>query len=222
MAPAQFLAQKAIVEWGFPAEKVVVIRGESADPCGGLARFQRRNPYQGIFLSHPAKGLDQALVLFEKMRTRFPQMRLHVLGSERLWGDQKTADHRPLPQGAIFLGEKPPLEVGRLLPGYGFLLYLSPVIDGFSSATAEAMAAGLIVFAAAHGSNAELIMHGQNGFLIPLNQGLPDLDVAERLLGAYLQNPEAWNPLRVNARKHIPSWRSQAILWRQLWRRCWS
>lgn len=222
VAPAQFLAQKAIVEWGFPAEKVVVIRGESADPCGGLARLQRRNPYQGIFLSHPAKGLDQALFLFEKMRVRFPQIRLHVLGSERLWGDQKMVEYRPLPQGALFLGEKPPLAVSRLLPGYGFLLYLSPVIDGFSSATAEAMAAGLIVFAAAHGSNAELISHGQNGFLIPLKQGLPDLEVAERLLGAYLQNPEAWNPLRAAASKQIPSWRSQAVLWRKLWRRCWS
>lgn len=218
IAPSQFLALRATAEWGFAPEKVVTIRGEAANPVIPAPGFGGRDPHRGVFASHPAKGLDFAIAAFQQVRRSFPNLQLDIYGSERLWGDSKRVLSRSLPAGVTFCGERPSTEMSHLMARYGFMLYLSPVIDGFSSATAEAMAAGVVVFATAHGSNAELIRHGWNGFLIPLQAQIPNLDIAERLLGRYASDPTAFEPIRERAVQSIPTWRDQAEQWRQVWR----
>jgi hypothetical protein len=72
---------------------------------------------------------------------------------------------------------------------YGVMLYVTSILDAFSSATAEALAAGVIVIASA--SRIERRVHSPwlNGFLVPSNESLvPDLAQAENLLRCYLEN----------------------------------
>ena len=217
VAPARFVARRAADEWGFPAERVVVIPGESVRRRRALSG--RREPAAGVYASHPFKGLREALDVIGRVRADFPEVRLDVYGSERLWGDEKDAGG--LADGPAFargIGELPQAEIEERMGGYGFLLYLTEWVDAFSSSTAEALAGGVVVIATAHGSNAELIRHGWNGLLVRSRDGKPDLDQAESLLRRYLERPEAFDALRVNASACVPTWDEQAARWRELWR----
>ena len=101
---------------------------------------------------------------------------------------------------------------------YGVMLYLTEWVDGFSLSTAEAMAAGVVVIATAHGANAEFVRHGWNGFLVRSDGGRPDLLQAESLARAYFRDPGAFAGVRQNALSCVPTWEEQAEEWRRLWR----
>ena len=217
VAPARFVARRAADEWGFPAGRVVVIPGEAVRarrPPGAA-----KEPLTGVYASHPFKGLREAVEVLGRVRGRHPEIRLDVYGSERLWGDDKVSEPRTdLPDFVRVHGELAQPEIETRMERYGFLLYLTEWVDAFSSSTAEALAAGVVVIATAHGSNAELIRHGWNGFLVRADGGRPDLDQAESLLRSYLAAPEAFDLMRANARASVPSWDEQAAQWRDLWR----
>ena len=218
VAPARFVARRAADEWGFPADRVVVIPGESVR-TRRTTDAGSREPLAGVYASHPFKGLREALEVVGRVRADHPAVRLDVYGSERLWGDDKTAENRgELPDFARAAGELPQAEIESRMERYGFLLYLTEWIDAFSSSTAEALAAGVVVVATAHGSNAELVRHGWNGFLVRARDGRPDLDQAESLLRSYLAAPEAFESVRANASASVPTWDEQAAAWRELWR----
>jgi glycosyltransferase involved in cell wall biosynthesis len=105
------------------------------------------------------------------------------------------------------------------MTGYGVMLYLAGMLDAFSSATAEALAAGVIVIASGQGSNAEFIRHGWNGFLVPADaEARPDLGEAERVLRRYLERPERFRAMRRRAMESVPTWDEQAAQWRRVWR----
>jgi len=99
------------------------------------------------------------------------------------------------------------------------MLYATEWLDGFSLATAEAMAAGVVVIATDHGSNADLIRHGWNGLLMSSGEShKPDLKQAEELLRWYLTNPSAFDDMRERAAGSVQSWDHQAREWTRAWR----
>jgi hypothetical protein len=75
----------------------------------------------------------------------------------------------------------------------------------------------VIVFVTAHGSNAEFVRHGWNGFLIRAVDGRPDLGQAEYLMAHYLREPERFDSIRENARLSVPTWDEQAAEWVRAW-----
>jgi glycosyltransferase involved in cell wall biosynthesis len=222
IVPARFLAQRGGYEWGYPPERIVVIPGEAVarrlDPSSAGARDERAL----IYASHPHKGLREAIEVIGKVRHDYP-LRLDVYGSRRLWDDRD----RSLPEGQYprwvhFKGDVPPQEVASVMARYGVMLYVTSILDAFSSATAEALAAGVIVIASAQGSNAEFIRHGWNGFLVSSNESLvPDLARAEHLLRCYLEHPKHFAAMRQRAIDSVPTWDEQAAQWRQVWRSSW-
>jgi glycosyltransferase involved in cell wall biosynthesis len=219
IAPARFLARKAIDEWSLPAERVVVI------PCGAVpgrshpADDDRRDPFSFVYASHPLKGLDNAIEVLGRVRAEFPAVRLDVYGSEKLWGDQaQTAPTAALPEWVRLKGSLPQESVERAMGGYGAMLYLTTWVDSFSPVLSEAFAAGVVVIATAHGSNSEVIRHGWNGFLVASNDRFePDLDQAEYLLRQYLSDTSKYLGLRQRARASVPTWDEQAEQWRHIW-----
>jgi glycosyltransferase involved in cell wall biosynthesis len=104
------------------------------------------------------------------------------------------------------------------MAGYGLMLYLTEWVDGFSLSTAEAMAAGVVVIATAHGANADFVRHGWNGFLVRSDGGRPDLAAAESIARSYLRDPKGFEPLRARAMASVPTWDEQAAAWREVWR----
>ena len=143
-----------------------------------------------------------------------------VYGSRRLWGDQEGALPKgEYPEWVSFKGEVPPLEMASVMARYGVMLYVTSILDSFCPAMSEALAAGVIVIASAHGANGEFIRHGWNGFLVPSNAELvPDLARAEHLLRCYLAHPDRFSAMRLRAIRSVPTWDEQAAQWRQVWR----
>ncbi len=219
VAPAKFLARRAVDDWGHPPERVVVIPGEAVRRRRDPAETASRDPRATIYASHPFKGLRQAVEVLGRLSREFSELRLDVYGSERLWADDAAPSARPaLPDWARLCGEIPQAEVEERMTRYGLMLYLTEWVDGFSLSTAEALAAGVVVIATAHGSNAEFLRHGWNGFLVRSEAGRPDLAEAEALARACFRAPEAFGSIRSNAMACVPTWDEQAEEWRRLWR----
>jgi glycosyltransferase involved in cell wall biosynthesis len=218
VAPAKFVARRAIDEWGHPPERVVVIPGEAVRRRRDPAEVVSRDPRAAVYASHPFKGLRESVEVLGRLSREFPGVRLDAFGSERLWADDAAAAARPaFPDWVRIAGELPQTEVEDRMTRYGLLLYLTEWVDGFSLSTAEALAAGVVVVATAHGSNAELLRHGWNGFLVASEAGKPDLAEAEALTRAYLRAPEAFEPIRANAMASVPTWDEQAAQWHRVW-----
>ncbi|MGE5277839.1 MAG: glycosyltransferase family 4 protein [Acidobacteriota bacterium] len=219
VAPARFLARRAVDEWGHPPDRVVVIPGEAVRRRRRAEETAGRDPFAAIYASHPFKGLREAVEVLGRLRAEFPAARLDVYGSERLWADDAAASARAaLPEWARVQGELAQSEIESRMAGYGLMLYLTEWVDGFSLSTAEALAAGVVVIATAHGSNAEFLRHGWNGFLVRSDGGRPDLLEAESLARAYFRAPDAFAEIRANAMSCVPTWDEEAEQWRRLWR----
>lgn len=217
VAPSQFLARRAVDEWGLPPERIVVIRGEAVRERVELVSDRiTRDPYRGFFASHPDKGLSPIVRTLEVIRKKGFPVTLDLFGSEKLWGLPEGSLSR-FPSWVQPLKDIPQDQINTKLKGYGFMPYFVEWEDGFSLATAEAMAEGVLVFASGHGSNAELIRHGWNGYLVTVRKGKPDYDQAERLLLAYMKNPEPYERVRIHAQQSIPTWDEQAVQWSELW-----
>lgn len=218
VAPARFLARRAIDEWGLPADRVVVIPGEAVRERWSGQGGPARTPSLGAYASHPSKGLREAVSVLTRLRQRHSDLRLDVFGSEALWG-APLESFSACPDWVRSMGDVPELEVATRLRSHGFMPYFTDWLDGFSLATAEALAAGVLVFATAHGSNAEFVRHGWNGFLIRAVDGRPDLGQAGELMARYLQEPEAFEEIRHNARRSVQTWDEQAAEWTRVWER---
>jgi glycosyltransferase involved in cell wall biosynthesis len=217
--PAKFLARRAADEWGYPGDRVVVVPGEAVTRRRTPSDTAARDPFAAVYASHPFKGLREAIDVLGRLRGEFPALRLDVFGSERLWGDDAEASAREAPPEWVRShGEVAPGAVEEKMAGYGLMLYLTEWVDGFSLSTAEAMAAGVVVIATAHGANADFVRHGWNGFLVRSDGGRPDLAAAESIARSYLRDPKGFEPLRARAMASVPTWDEQAAAWREVWR----
>jgi glycosyltransferase involved in cell wall biosynthesis len=166
------------------------------------------------------KGLRYAVEVIGRLVADYPGLHLDVYGSAKLHGDALDAT---LPAGyptwVHFKGGAPQREVETVMPRYGAMLYATEWLDGFSLATAEALAGGVIVIATDHGSNSELIRHGWNGLLISSDGShKPNLEQAEELMRCYLADPPAFADMRTRAVASVPSWDHQAGEWERAWR----
>lgn len=219
IAPAQFMARRAIDEWGYPSRKVVVIRGEGVSGKRRRTLFgSSRNPYSFIYASHPFKGLNNALVVLDGFKGRYPEILFDVYGGATLYGDDQTEislDH--FPPWAVAKGTIPQADVETRMSQYGAMLYLTHYLDGFSLATSEALASGVLVIATAQGANAELISHGWNGFLVGTRGEQPNLDEAKEILAEYFASPSSFDFIRRNAAASVPTWDEQAAQWEKVW-----
>jgi len=218
IAPAQFMARRAVDEWGYPSRKVVVIRGEGVSGKRRRRLFgSSRNPYSFIYASHPLKGLDNALAVLESFKAKYPNILFDIYGGPALYGDDQAEPPQVYPPWVKATGSIPQAEVETRMSQYGAMLYLTNYLDGFSLATAEALASGVLVIARAHGANAEFISHGWNGFLVGTKDGQPNLDEAKQILGEYFANPSSFDFIRSNAPAGVPTWDEQAAQWEKLW-----
>jgi glycosyltransferase involved in cell wall biosynthesis len=217
VAPAKFMARRAIDEWDLPASRVVVIPGDAVverweGPLNPARDFSR-----SFFACHPVKGLDEAVTVLGRCQDDYPNV-LDVYGTSAFWG-APVEDRYPPREWLRFMGDVSAGEIAKRMADYGFMLYATDWLDSFSTVTAEAMAAGVVVFATAHGATAEIIRHGWNGFLIPSIDGRPDLADAEALVRTYLRDPSAYAFVRENARRSVATWDEHAAQWISLWSR---
>jgi len=220
VAPAAFIAERGVREWGFPPGNTVVIRGEAvpARLKAAEVRTSARNPLRGVFLSHPAKGLDLILAVLQSLREKGLPIEPDVFGSPAFWQQDQRFLHA-LPSWVQLRGEIPQKEASRFLTQYGFMPYFVRWEDGYSLATVEAMAAGVVVFVSAHGSNREFVVDGVTGVPVPMRGSEPDAAAAEKALEHYFQHPEAYEPMRLASSRAVATWDERAAEWLKLFSR---
>lgn len=138
--------------WGIPADHRSVVIDTPITPIS-FNWFEKQN-YETIdlvYTSTPQRGLDILIPVFTELAKEFPQLRLHVFSSFKIYGfDDADRQFEPLyamcrehPQ-IIYHGHKSNSEVREQLVNSHILAYPSTWIESNSRSLIEAMSAGLL------------------------------------------------------------------------------
>lgn len=134
----------------------------------------------------PSKRVDVTIRAFAQLRKSWPDMKLTVVGQgplradlEALCAELDVADH------VRFLGQIPNEEVFHRMCESGFFVMVSKP-EGFGIVYLEAMAAGCVTIGTEGEGIADLIVNGENGFLVPAD----DAAAIAKVIDACRTNPE--------------------------------
>lgn len=179
IVPSEYLA--GIVRgWGVPQGRVRVIRNALTVPvCSPMERAAARTAIRATLrLSgrllvtsarlYPWKNLDFLIRLLPSLA---PEITLAIVGGgperERLENLARTVG---VADRVHITGSVSQAEVQRYLRAADVFV-LNTRYEGLSHVLLEAMAAGVPVVASAVGGNPEVVQHGENGLLVPLDDG---------------------------------------------------
>ena len=210
IVPSRFVGRVVEDGWGTGAATVIP-NGFQRYPAGGHIE---RDLYRLVYTSHPAKGLDAALAVLNRLRSRDDRFTLHLYGGAALWGQEATSidaegvvDHGLVSQPDIALGVREA----------GLAMHLQSIEEAYSISVSEAMAAGAIVVASPVGALAERIQSGKNGILVPGDH--QSAEVAERAAEAILRllrKPHRAEKIRRWAIESVVDWDDVALMWERL------
>ncbi len=128
----------------------------------------------------PEKGLFTLLDAFARMRERYPQARLLIVGSGPM-GGQLEERARRLGIGSVCHFQPAVEEVAPWLRAMDIFV-LPSLSEALSNALMEAMACGCCAVASEVGGNPELVKHGETGWLFPAGDSLALAAALESLL----------------------------------------
>jgi colanic acid/amylovoran biosynthesis glycosyltransferase len=151
------------------------------------------------------KGFMTLINAFKKIYTKYPNMRLHIIGAGE--DEQKIRSlitEFNLENVVILKGAMDSKQVSNELKKAHIFCLASQTaskgdVEGIPNAIKEAMASGLPVVSTQHAGIPELITHKKNGYLAPEN------DATELAKGIqfFLDNPGVWNDFTQRARQVI-------------------
>jgi glycosyltransferase involved in cell wall biosynthesis len=165
-AVSNFIGGVALDRWGIPADRVFVTYNAFEESLFARAENhgRPRDPYRLVYFSHPSKGLETALAVLERLRSKDPRFHLKILGGEALWGGEgKRPD---LPEGASFEGLTGQAVLADELLRAGFSLQMQDREEPGALAIMEAFRAGCVIVASPVGCYPEMIADGRNGLII--------------------------------------------------------
>lgn len=191
VVPSEFLRSKAL-ERGFPAHKIYHIRhGVDLE----LFRPGQAEPERGSVLYVgrliELKGLRFLIEALARVRRKFPDVRLTVIGDGPLRAMYETLAKEKLGTGFAFLGAQPqPVVREHLQRAYIFCMPSVSMPTGqaeaFGLVFVEAQAMGVPVVAFASGGIPEVVAHGETGFLAPER----DVETLAHYIATLLQEPQ--------------------------------
>jgi glycosyltransferase involved in cell wall biosynthesis len=157
--------------WDVPSHVVVAHNGIAREPRTGDRERVRGELGIGheelvvtiLTVLRPGKGHDVVVEAVRRLLSRFPNLRLLVLGD----GPARDRIHhlaRPLGEAALLIGHYQ--DAMAVLSATDVLVHPT-VMDAFPTALLEAAAAGVPVIATAVGGIPEIVEDGRTGFLIP-------------------------------------------------------
>ena len=204
--------QRMLIERGYKPEKTCVIYNGldlgrlEADP-NQVAKIQAE---MGLKPGEPVVGIS-AWVIPAKDHFTFlksasivlkhkPGVRFAILGNGPLVPDLKVmADKLDIAKQVVFLGAQ--TQVGNYLNFFDILVSSSTDHEGCSNSIIEAMALGKAVVATDVGGNRELVIPGENGFLVPPK----DPEALAQAILALLNNPEQAHQMGEKGRAKVLS-----------------
>ena len=162
----------------------------------------------------PQKGADLLPAIIDRLFARDPRFRLTCAGTGSP-AEAVLADFAPTDRGRVRVVPRyDRSELPRLLAGHGVFLFPSPA-EGSSLALLEAMAGGLVPVVTPTGQAADLIVPGENGFLVERGHVA---GFAEAVL-AVAADPETCWRMGVAARRSTAgkSWTARAAERMRIW-----
>ena len=173
------------------------------------AEAVEKEPYGLIQVGHliPSKHFDTTIRAFSRLKDKYPAMTLTIVGQGPLREQlEELCKLEGVAHRVTFTGQIPNEEVfSRMCRASFFVMASAP--EGFGIVYLEAMAAGCLTIGARGQGIADLIEHGENGYLVP-----PEDDAAiADILDASLQNPEEAAAIAA---------RGQALARTMTWERC--
>jgi len=168
-AVSNFIGGIAREQWGIPAERIFVSYNAFEESLFAEAEAQglRRDPYRLVYFSHPSKGLETAVAVFERLRAQDRGFTLRVFGGDELWGGEGSVPD--LPDGASYAGLVGQAEIVGELVQAGFSLQMQAREEPGALAIMEALRAGCVIVASPVGCYPEMIDDGKNGLMIQGN-----------------------------------------------------
>lgn len=212
--PARFAAVSAdlrlhMIEAGFPARRVGVVHNgidpgmaptvaDRAAARGELGLGEAEVVIGTIARLDPVKDLHTLVTAFEAVRRDRPDAKLVVIGD----GPERAALAERLPDGlataVLFAGQRD--DARALLPAFDVYAN-SSLTEGISVTILEAMAAGLPVVATRVGGNAEVVLDGSTGRLVPAREPARLADA----LAALLREPATRSTYGAAGRRRVES-----------------
>ena len=133
-----------------------------------------------------SKRVDVTIRAFAQLHEKWPDMKLAIVGQGDLRSDLETLCHELGVQDCVrFLGQIPNEEVFHRMCESGFFVMVSKP-EGFGIVYLEAMAAGCVTVGTEGEGIADLIVSGQNGFLVPAD----DPDAIVNVVAQCMADPQ--------------------------------
>jgi glycosyltransferase involved in cell wall biosynthesis len=205
--PSNFVRREVCLSWPVrPARFFVSPRGvcPESDRFPPLTEPPARNLRALIYASHPSKGLAPAMRVLDLLRAEDAAFSLDVFGGHALWGGTDIPVTAP---GVTWHGLTPQNRLRQAYPAFGFAMHLQRRLEPFGVSLIESMHAGCVAIASPAGAYAEIVRHGENGFLVEGDPELPDTQQrAARLILNLCGNPASLARIRDQARRSPVSW----------------
>lgn len=145
------------------------------------------------------KGIDINLKAVSKLIKKYPDIKYYVIGGGEEEANLKNlAEELHIKDSVVFLGRLPHKEVMKYM-GKSSIFVLPSWQEGFGIVYIEAMAHGKPVVAVRGEGIEDVIVHGENGFLVEPQ----DVDDVVKVLDFILENAEKAAEIGVNARKIV-------------------
>ncbi|HSS47967.1 MAG TPA: glycosyltransferase family 4 protein [Thermoanaerobaculia bacterium] len=161
------LARRSYLEAGVPPERVYCLPlGTEVDlfaPVSAAVPAGAGTTFVFAGAASRVKGLDLLLAAFARVRCAEPGTRLLVIGPE---GDASSLLGPPAPAGVTVLGALSQAELAARFAEADCLV-LPSRNESFGMVVPEALAAGLPVLVSDRVGAAELVLEGQNGWVVP-------------------------------------------------------
>lgn len=158
-----------------------------------------RDPYAMIQVSHliPLKRVEVTIRAFAKLKEKYPQMKLTVIGSgtqrnmlEQLCSQLGIAD------AVTFTGQVSNREAFAAMKASTYFVMASAP-EAFGIVYLEAMAAGCVVVGTQGQGIADIVTDGEQGFLVPAD----DPQAIVRVIDRCIQDPETCARVSANGRE---------------------
>lgn len=178
-------ALKRNVQAHWNGDAAVILNGFSLEHVASSA------PKQGLVLNQtgylvPGKRVNITLQAFAALQKKHPEAMLDLVGDGVLRQElEQQAQDLGVASSVTFHGYLPHPEAIAKMSGARFFVMASKP-EGFGIVYPEAMASGCITIGTETEGIADLIVNGENGFLVPAD----DPDAITRVIETCLQDPE--------------------------------
>ncbi|MFC6974525.1 glycosyltransferase family 4 protein [Halomicroarcula sp. GCM10025709] len=181
IVPSEYLAD-LVASWGIPQSRIVTVYN-AIDPSIA-PKSEDRADFRLITVCRLVdwKGVEGLLDATARLREQFPEAQLDIVGDGPARGQIASYAERTLPSDAYTLHGRLSHESVLELVSRSRVFALNSTYEGLPHVVLEAMACGTPTVVSDAGGNAEVVIDGETGYVVPQGDGEAFADRIARLL----------------------------------------